>query len=248
MVTDLAYAQRVAAICARALGEHVRSVILHGSLALGDYIPGRSDIDLLAIVDRPLGRTRAQALTRGLIVEQTGARGRVDFRVATAAVAARPSAAPPMELYVGLEPRAEPEIISRHPGEPDLAVELSLCRERGRALLGAAPGDLIGEVPAATVLQVGDAQLARWQALTDDAPHAALMVLTACRVWRVAETRSHCSKSEAAAWALARDPSLDAVRAALAQRAGRAAPIAPTDIARLLDVVRERIRASSGPA
>jgi hypothetical protein len=105
MVTDLAYAQGIAAICARALGEHVRSVILHGSLAVGDYIPGRSDIDLLAIVDRPLGRARAQALTRGLIAEQAGAPGRVDFRVATAAVTARPSAAAPMELYVGLADR-----------------------------------------------------------------------------------------------------------------------------------------------
>jgi len=28
-------------------------VILHGSLTLDDYIPGRSDLDLLVVVDHP---------------------------------------------------------------------------------------------------------------------------------------------------------------------------------------------------
>jgi hypothetical protein len=72
------------------------------------------------------------------------------------------------------------------------------------------------------VVSVGDAQLARWQSLTEDAPYAALMVLTACRIWRFGEERIHCSKSAAGLWALARDPSLHAVRDAL--RHGRGIP------------------------
>jgi hypothetical protein len=46
----------------------------------------------------------------------------------------------------------------RHPGERDLAVELSVCRAHGRSLLGAAPAELIGEVPPAWVVAAGDAQ------------------------------------------------------------------------------------------
>jgi hypothetical protein len=38
---------------AAALGETAAGVILHGSLTLGDYLPGRSDVDLLAVVDGP---------------------------------------------------------------------------------------------------------------------------------------------------------------------------------------------------
>ena len=34
-----------------------------------------------------------------------------------------------------------------HPGEPDLVVEFSICRAHGRALLGAEPHAVIGEVP-----------------------------------------------------------------------------------------------------
>jgi predicted nucleotidyltransferase len=35
------------------LGEAVAGVILHGSLTLDDYVPGRSDVDLLVVVDDP---------------------------------------------------------------------------------------------------------------------------------------------------------------------------------------------------
>jgi hypothetical protein len=239
------FAERMAAACARVLGELVGSVILHGSLVMGDYIPGQSDIDLLVIIDRPLRRVEREALTDALIAEHAGWPGRVDLRVITREAAGTPSEAPPMELYLGLRPGANPEIVSHHPGEADLVVELSVCRERGTALLGGAPpGDLIGAVPHRWVLRVGDAQLARWQALTDDAQHAVLMVLTACRIWRFGETRSHCSKSEAGAWVLTRDPSLQAVRAALRQRAGDPTRIGPADIARLLTIARARIAAT----
>jgi hypothetical protein len=63
------------------------------------------------------------------------------------------------------------------------------------------PRALIGEAPdGGWVLTAGDAQLARWQSLSDDAPRAALMVLTACRVWRFSHERSHCSEAAAGSW------------------------------------------------
>ena len=62
----LGFAERLAAVCAGVLGDVVRSAIPHGSLALGDYLPGRSDIDVLVIVDRPLARAQMEALTRAL--------------------------------------------------------------------------------------------------------------------------------------------------------------------------------------
>jgi hypothetical protein len=41
----LRFAEVLARSCAGALGETVAGVILHGSLTLDDYIPGRSDVD-----------------------------------------------------------------------------------------------------------------------------------------------------------------------------------------------------------
>src|SRR5919204_460856 len=47
-------AERLASRCASALGEQLVAAILHGSLTLGDFTPGRGDVDLLLVVERPL--------------------------------------------------------------------------------------------------------------------------------------------------------------------------------------------------
>jgi len=219
-------------------------VILQGSLALDDYVPGHSDIDLLVIVDRPLDAATMDQLTYAVVAEQPEAPACVDLRVVTREVAATPPEPPPIELYVRLDPRAEPKIVSRDTGEDDLIVKLSLSRERGGALHGVAPREVIAEVPASSVLRVGDAQLVRWQALTNDARHAALMVFTACRIWHFSQEHIHCSKTAAAMWTLERDPSLEAIRAALRQRSGVNTPIEPADIARLLGIARAKIAAT----
>jgi Aminoglycoside adenylyltransferase, C-terminal domain len=120
-------------------------------------------------------------------------------------------------------------------------VELSVCRAHGRSLLGAAPAELIGEVPDRWVVAAGDAQLADWQAIGDDPSYAELTVLTACRVWRFAEEGRHAANAAAAEWALRRDPALQVVRDALRQRhrdpAGR---IDAAQVQQLLAMVRAR--------
>jgi hypothetical protein len=69
-------------------------------------------------------------------------------------------------------------------------------------------------------------------------------VLTACRIWRYAEERTHCSKSEAGVWALARDPSLQAAHDALRLRADDQVQVAPAAIGRLLKIVHACIAAN----
>src|SRR5918993_936640 len=49
----LRFADELAHACAGALGKTVAGVILHGSLTLDDYVPGRSDLDLLVVIDDP---------------------------------------------------------------------------------------------------------------------------------------------------------------------------------------------------
>jgi hypothetical protein len=117
----LRFADCSAHACSDVLGDTLVGAILHGSLVLGDYTPGRSD--------------------------------------------ASPTPAPPMELYVALDPEDGVKVETRHPGERDLVVELSVCRAHGRSLIGPPAADLIGPVPDAWVDAVGDAQLADWQAL-----------------------------------------------------------------------------------
>jgi hypothetical protein len=204
------FAERLASACSRALGPILDGIVLHGSLALGDYAPGRSDVDLLAVVARPLSDEEFACLMDAIAAEATAPPAPADVRVVTRNVAASPTRAPEMEVAIEITPGKDtPFKVERgHPGERDLVIEFSLCRAIGRSLAGSAPASLIGDVPPAWVVDVGDAQLARWQAIGDDPRHAQFTVLTTCRIWRFAEEGRHCSKPSAARWALARDPSL----------------------------------------
>ena len=60
----LARAERIAAICRQVPGKILASVIVHGSLALDDFTPAHSDIDLLGVVACPLLDSEMASLTR----------------------------------------------------------------------------------------------------------------------------------------------------------------------------------------
>ncbi|WUJ08947.1 DUF4111 domain-containing protein [Actinoplanes sp. NBC_00393] len=208
--------EELAARCADAVGGTVRSVILHGSLAAGGFRAGRSDIDLLIVVDSGLSDSQASALEEVVREADVGDASGIDLHVVTADVAAVPTRTPAVELQVGRYP-GEFEVERRRSEAPDLLAELSMARAQGRALVGAAPVEVIAPVPHAWVVDRGRHWLRTWQSLTDDTEHAAFMVLTACRMWRFAADGVHSSKIEAAEWALTRNPSLTVIRQAVRQ-------------------------------
>jgi hypothetical protein len=222
---------------AAALQDRLHGVILHGSLATGDFLPGRSDIDLLAVVDTAPTDEQAAAVRQLAVTADLGDAAGLDLHVVTADVAAAVHRAPAVELHVGRY--ASGVEVSRHvAADPDLPVELAMARSVGRALRGPAPQQVIGEVPAAWVRDRGRHWLITWQGLTDDDEHAAHMVLTACRIWRFAVEGVHCGKARAATWAAGRDPSLVAIGSALHRyTTGRREPIQPSAIGRVLSRV-----------
>jgi len=175
----------LAAACTSVLPD--ATVIVTGSLALGDYQPGKSDVDLLVLSDAP---------TDGLVeaVEQAWSQepGEFDLRVVPYAVAARPRRRP--HLALGISDYGDRFEVERDTEEADLVVEFSVCRQLGRS-------DVIGSVPDEWIDEVGAAVLTRWKTIGDDAPDRELMALTACRIWRFREERVHCSKPAAAQWA-----------------------------------------------
>lgn len=232
----LTAAERLAGV----LGDTVRSVILHGSLAAGGFRPGRSDIDLLVVVGRSLTDAQAGALEQLVRQADLGDAAGFDLHVVTAEVAASPTPAPALELQVGRYDgsSAEFEVERRVDAAPDLLAELSMAREQGRALAGAEPHEVIAPVPAAWIVERGRHWLRTWQSLTHDTENAAFMVLTACRIWRYAVEQAHSSKEQAALWALGRDPSLAVVRQAMRQYLeGRAVPVDEQGLAALLELV-----------
>ncbi|MFC6020507.1 aminoglycoside adenylyltransferase domain-containing protein [Plantactinospora solaniradicis] len=257
-VEALVAAKHLAGSCVAVIGAPVRSVILHGSLATGDFIPGRSDIDLLVIVDSTLSDEHVAALEDLVRRADPGGASGIDLHVVTEDVAGTPARVPPMELHVGRYDGSSigVEVESRVTAAPDLPAELSMARADGRGLVGVAPADAIAPVPAEWIRERGRHWLTTWQSHTHDAEDAhdagdavdaehavdaedaVHMVLTACRIWRYAVEEVHSSKVSAAEWALDRDPSLTAVRQAVHRyTTDPAAPVGAAGTAQVLDTV-----------
>src|SRR5690242_1749553 len=90
------YAEAVAGVLRDALGPALVAVYLHGSAALGDYDPNRSDVDILAVCAAPL-----EAGDRKLLAARLGrdslpcpADSGLEFSLVTQATARDPARAP----------------------------------------------------------------------------------------------------------------------------------------------------------
>jgi Domain of unknown function (DUF4111) len=148
---------------------------LHGSAALGGFVPGRSDIDVLVVCgDRPIGRNRLTTAVQTLQSMIGGCPGRgVELSMVARRHVRDPGAPWPFVLPVSIC-AGEGEAAGR---DPDLLMHYVACRAAGIALRGPAATELIGSVAPADVLAYLRAELA-WA--LEQAPEA-YGVLNACR-------------------------------------------------------------------
>jgi hypothetical protein len=179
-----AAAGELARCCAEILGSNLRAAVLHGSLTLGDFASGRSDIDLLLITGPGgLSQDGRGRIVHAVSTAETGAARAIDLLAVTSTTAGAPSRTPAPELQVSRYP--DEMHVEEAQADEDVAVELSMARATGRSLIGAPVEQVIGAVPAQWVKDRGMFWLRRWLTLADDAENAELMVLTACRIWHV---------------------------------------------------------------
>ncbi len=230
----IVFAERLADAAFAALADaQPIAAILHGSLVSGDYVPGRSDVDVLVIVERALTDAELEVLPRTLPGPADGALP-FDLRVVTGEVAVAPTDRPSLEFSLGRRPGTPDEIAVRVDGEPDLLIEFRVART-GRCLRGPRTATLIGPIPSTWVLDHGRRTITRWHGLVDDDENTEFMVLTACRIWRFAVTGEIASKGAAAAWVLERAPTLRAIPAAIRRRRGElGVEIAERDVGEVL--------------
>jgi streptomycin 3"-adenylyltransferase len=132
------------------------AAILHGSAALGGWVPGRSDVDVLFIVASSITEMDLRRMTVSLATLAADCPG---YAVETSIVSVEQARAPappwPYLRHVVAGPGTEYRVHPK-PGEaacdPDLLMHYAVCRAAGISAYGAPAASLIGEVARRLIL------------------------------------------------------------------------------------------------
>jgi len=214
------YVEAVASRLRGVLGEDLIGVYLHGSGALGDFTPERSDVDVLAVSSRALYAEEKRRIAEDLKESALPCPAvGLELHVVLSGALREPSVAPRFELRVTTDKSKGTERVidgQGQAGDPDLLMHFAVIRERGRVLTGPRPSGIFPRIPRAWLVSafIGELQWAEQHA------SPTYQVLNACRAWRYLEDGVLCSKLEGAVWAKDRvtDPSV--IEAAIRHRRG----------------------------
>ena len=211
------------------LGEALAGVYLFGSVALDDYRPPRSDLDIAAVAARALSPGQAQRVA-----------ARLDH-------VRLPCPARRLELVIyGRERLAAGDVsfeldLNTGPGLQEwrddarqapthwFVLDVAIGRAHGRTIMGPPPAEVFPDQPRERVVdavrQSLDWHVEHGGEEGDAEADAADVVLNACRACRFLEEGTWASKTEAGRWALSRAAPAVVVRQALGRReAGEGGP------------------------
>jgi hypothetical protein len=213
------YLDELVARAGGVLGDELHGVCLMGSAALGDYRPGRSDLDVAVAVERPLPVAVRAAVVAALDHEALPCPARglelVTYDRAGLADPVGPAylinlnTGARMDRQVSFDPKENPRFW--------FVLDVAIGRSLGRSLAGPPPGELFPALPDALVRAAVLQSLDWWWA---HGGHRAAAVLTACIGWRWAAGAGWASKGEAARWAAERVDEPGVISAALDRREG----------------------------
>lgn len=193
------------------LQDNLTGVYLHGSAVMGCFNPGKSDIDLITVAERPL----SDAVKRAYMDMVTGYNASGPAKGIEMSVALRSVCSPfvyptPFELHFSVKHlqwyRENPdEYIRRMNGtDKDLAAHFTVIRKRGRCLCGAPVREVFAEVPAADYMDsIWEDIAGAEEEITENTMY---LTLNLARVAAYKEEGAVLSKKEGGEWALASMP------------------------------------------
>lgn len=169
----------------RVLGERFVGTYFVGSIALGGYVAGESDIDIVAVCSHPLDHAAKCSVVEAVEMAVTScpARG-LEFTLYHSEVARSGSGGAGFEVNVNGGPRMERVVRLDPTGEPGFwyFIDRGIARRFGVTILGPPPADLFAPVerPALTEAMV---ESMRWH--RDHEKATLYSVLNAARAWRL---------------------------------------------------------------
>ena len=203
------------------LGEGLAGAYLFGSVALEDYRPPRSDLDVAVVSARPLTQAQRERLAARLDHRNLACPARkLELVVYEKGRLAAGEVAFELDLNTGPglhDWRDDPEASPSH----WYVLDVAIGHEHGRTVVGPPVATLFPALEHERILQAIRESL-DWHidsgGTGDAEADPADTVLNACRGWRFLEEGTWSSKSRAGRWALSRTARTDVVGEALARR------------------------------
>jgi Domain of unknown function (DUF4111) len=213
-----------------------------GSVALGGYIAGHSDIDIVAVCEAALTHRQKQHVAAAIVEVSTRcpARG-LEFTLYRREVAGALPVGADFEVNANGGPRMPRAIHLDPAAEPGFwyVLDRAIAHRAGVVISGPPPSELFADVPRRTLLEALSQSMA-WHRIHEKA--TLYSVLNACRAWRFADEGVLGSKLDGAAWARERWPDTDVIDAAVALRRGKdTAALADSAVDDLLSAVLVRL-------
>jgi Domain of unknown function (DUF4111) len=227
------------------LGDDLVGVYFVGSVALGGYVPGESDVDIIGVTSSTVADQQRQRIAQAVvdITPRCPARG-LEFTLYCSEVVARSPHGADFELNANGGPRMERTIHLDAAAEPGFwyVLDRAVAQQYGIAIVGPPAADVFAEVARSTLLDAM-AQSMRWHREHEKA--TLYSVLNACRAWRFAVDDVLGSKLDGAAWARSRWVRPDVIDAAVELRHGRSSTLNVADVEDLLRFVEEALLTST---
>ncbi len=173
----VSYGHTVAGRLQETLGNDLRGAYLSGSVALGGYVPGHSDIDLFAVCQYSLEVEEKQTVADVIAEEAANCPTRgMEFVLYSQEVVAKPSRRPRFEINLNAGPQMPYHLSFDPASEPShwFVLDISIVREYGLPLVGPPAGEVFALIPQPWVLDALDNSLA-WHA-----GHETLLHYRAC--------------------------------------------------------------------
>jgi hypothetical protein len=239
------FGDQVSGVLAGILGDDLVGVYFVGSVAIGGYVPGESDVDIAAVARSALSEEQKLRVASAIVEvsEVCPARG-VEFTLYRREIAASLPEGADFEVNANGGPRMPTAVHLDAAAERAFwyVLDRAIAHRSGVVVSGPPPRTVFVDVPRRTLLAAMSDSMA-WHRAHEKA--TLYSVLNACRAWRFAEEGVLGSKLEGATWARARWRDTDVIDAALALRRGKDATLDPAAVDALLAAAATHLRGAA---
>ena len=222
------------------LGDELLGAYFVGSIALGGYVAGESDIDIVAVSRDHIASEVKQEIAETLLDAALAcpARG-LEFTLYRREVAVKAALGSDFEVNVNGGPRMSRTVNLDDREQPRFwfVLDRAIAHRHGVVIYGPSPADVFADVPRSALLEMMVESM-HWHR-----SHERLgfySVLNACRAWRFAIENLLGSKFDGAEWARTRSTSPGLIDAAVELRHGRPGELDERELRAFVDHV-ERV-------